>query len=187
MKNTVVRVGAFGVLVAIILSTAAFSVRAGDSTQGVQKKEQIDQSNNQQRLLERQPAPQLDYSVERQNLIDRMKRMNDANLVGYIYLLSDTGEVVASYVTKGKATSMKAYLTSYDMLVYGNGSLCASGSSGNCYNVESPDYDGAYGDDPDGIFFFTDTGAMVEWTGKYVWTDQPLTIKTPVSLVREVK
>lgn len=173
------------VIIVIILSTNAFRVWAGDPTTGVQKQEQLQQESNQKKLITKQPAPQLDYSAERQNLIERLKRGNDANLLGYIYLMADTGQVIASYVTKGKATSMGAYLTSYDALVNKNGELCNYGES--CYQVESPDFDGAYGKDPDGIFFFTDTGAMVEWSGRYIWTDQPLTIKTPVSLERQVQ
>jgi hypothetical protein len=152
-----------------------------------QRTEQLNQAKNQSQLVKTQPAPNVNYSVGRQNLIDRMNRMNDKNLVGYIYLLADTGTVVTSYVTKGRPTSMQQYLTSYDMLVYGNGEVCTAGSSGDCYNVESPDYDGTYGYAPEGIFFFTDTGAMVEWTGKYVWTDQPLTVRTQPTLVRKVK
>lgn len=156
---------------------------------GTQGQEQIKQDKNQAKLTEVQPLPEIPYSANRQNLIDRMKRMNDKNLVGYVYLLSDTGQVVSSYVTKGRVTSMQQYLTSYDAIVNSKGELCAKydGTSAGCYTVESPDLDGTYGYHPEGIFFFTDTGAMVEWAGKYVWTDQPLSVRTPVSLVRTVK
>lgn len=174
-------------LLALGLIIPVTGVFAGNpSSSSVQKQEQVAQSDNQKRLIQSQPAPQLDYSVERQNLIERMKRANDRNLVGYIYLMSDTGQVIASYVTQGKATDMGAYLTSYDVLISASGELCGTLSS-NCYAVESPDFDGAYGEDPEGVFFFTDTGAMVEWSGRYVWTDQPMTIKTPVSLTREIQ
>jgi predicted small secreted protein len=172
-----------------VIAILAITVVGCTTTQGVQGKEQQQQYNNQEKLAETQPAPNVDFSVGRQNLIDRMNRMNDKNLVGYIYLLSDTGQVITSYVTKGRVTSMQQYLTSYDMLVDYKGRLCGTPEaySGVCYAVESPDFDGTYGYHPEGIFFFTDTGAMVEWTGKYVWTDQPLSIKTPVSLTRQVK
>lgn len=188
LKESSIRAIGVFVLIALLLSTSAFVVFAGDPTTGVQKQEQIKQEENQKRLIERQPAPQLDYSVERENLIERMKRQNDPALVGYIYLLADTGQVIATYVTKSKPTSMGAYLTSYDVLIDRTGKLCSNSSlTTDCYTVESPDYDGAYGTDPDGIFFFTDTGAMVEWSGRYVWTDQPLIVKTPVSLERQVQ
>jgi hypothetical protein len=174
------------IVVTGLLLTLPFLLMGCVADDGVQKSEQRNQMENQKSLVESQPAETLSYSVERQNLIERMKRLNDRNLVGYVYLLSDTGQVIASYVTKGKVSSLGSYLTGGETLVDKSGGLCDY-NDGDCYTVESPDYDGSYGGNPEGIFFFTDTGAMVEWAGRYVWTDQPLTIKTPVSLVRTVK
>ena len=63
-----------------------------------------------------------------------------------------------------------------------------SGSSTSCYQVvESPDQDGSYGTNGDGVFFFTTEGAYVEWRGDYMVSDFPLKLSTPPALVRELK
>jgi hypothetical protein len=83
-----------------------------------------------------------------------------------------------------------------DKLVNGDGEKCkdhAIGmSSGGytympCYPVEAPDLDGTYGENVDGIFFFTTEGAYVEWKGEYLMSDQPLKLTTQPELFREVK
>lgn len=175
---------------AALIPIVAIVLAGCTTSQGVQNIEQVDQAQNQEDLVKAQPAPRLDYSAERDVLIRRLKELNDKNLIGYVYLMSDTGQVIASYVTQGKVSSLNSYLTSSDVLINASGEVCSHSftkDASGCVVVEAPDYDGSYGHNPDGIFFFTDTGALVEWSGRYVWTDQPLAIKTPVSLVREVK
>jgi hypothetical protein len=187
MKNSIVYRSIAVVMALVFVAVMVMpKINAGSPDPGVQKQEQVNQLENQKRLVASQPAPQLDYSVERQNLAERMKRLNDRNLIGYIYLTSLDGKIVASYVTKGKVTSLNSYLTGSQTLINRFGNVCGAENS-DCWAVESPDYDGSYGENPQGIFFFTDTGAMVEWSGTYIWTDQPLSVKTPVSLVREIK
>jgi hypothetical protein len=190
MRNLILKLIALALLIgfALVVLIRPELTNAGNPTQGVQSQEQEAQVKNQSTLFKTQPLPSLDYSVERQNLIERMKRLNDRNLIGYIYLMSDTGQTVASYVTKGKVSSLTSYLTGGEILVDWKGRPCSDWATGStCYAVESPDMDGSYGNNPDGIFFFTDTGAMVEWTGPYVWTDQPLSVRGAVTLYRKIK
>lgn len=138
--------------------------------------------NNQQRLMTAIPSPQLQTSLERQNLVERLERLNQQNMSGFIYLLS-YGRVVASYPIRGKVTSLNAYLMA--------GEAPQRFSVGGGYEtimVEQPDYDGAYGENDGGIFFFTaDTGAYVEWAGDYLFSDQPLKLNQEPMMVREVK
>jgi Tfp pilus assembly protein PilP len=58
-------------------------------------------AQNQQTLEEKQPAPTMTYSLERQNQIKRAQHINDPNRIGYLYELSDDGKVVNYYVIKG--------------------------------------------------------------------------------------
>jgi hypothetical protein len=55
-----------------------------------------------------------------------------------------------------------------------------------CYVVNAPDLDGTYGENVEGIFFFTTEGAYVEWKGEYMMSDQPLKLSTPPELVRQI-
>jgi hypothetical protein len=140
--------------------------------------------NNQIRLQTAQPAPRIDVSIERRNLIERLKRLNTENMNGYIYLLS-MGRVVAQYPTNGKPTSLNAYLMAGEAPQNDQNASLDNRAS---IMVEQPDYDGAYGQNTDGIFFFTaDSNAYVEWHGDYIFSDQPLSLNGQPLMTREVK
>ena len=49
--------------------------------------------------------------------------------------------------------------------------------------VNSPDLDGSYGDNPKGIFFYTDKDEYKEWTGDYHYSDTPMNMAQPPELV----
>lgn len=141
---------------------------------------------NQQRLQTVIPAPQLQTSLERKNLVERLERVNQQNMSGFIYLLSQ-GHVVASYAVRGKVTSLNSYLQAEQALTYD--SKCSGRGEGYCAGqlVEQPDYDGAYGKNDDGVFFFTaDSNAYVEWHGEYLFSDQPLKLNQEPLMVRQV-
>lgn len=139
--------------------------------------------NNQKHLVETQPAKTVEKSLERENLNRRLEFMNDANRVGYVYLLADTGQVISEYVIKGKPSSLNSMITQTEQI------RCKFPSSADkgCSAVSSPDMDGSYGANPDGIFFFTTDNNYVEWSGRYIYSSQKLNINTPVSLTRTVQ
>ncbi|MHB8600889.1 MAG: hypothetical protein ACYDER_29315 [Ktedonobacteraceae bacterium] len=179
-------------LVAIVLAstTAAVAIphiahagNPGVSTpsNGTQNQEQVLSENNQKTLDTNQPAPQLTTSLERANLIKKLEFTNNANQLGYVYLLALNGNVIASYTIKGKVSSLNSLLTTPSQL-----QACDSNGS-SCAVTQSPDLDGSYGVNPNGIFFFTTTGAYVEWSGTYIYSSQPLNITTPVSLTEQVR
>lgn len=129
---------------------------------------------NQQRLVAATPLPALTQSLERQNLTRRLQRVNQAHLTSYIYLISQTGKVMAFYTVDGKVTSLNSYLTPETRPArYGEGVA----------EIEVPDLDGAYGKNSDGVFFFTTEGVYVEWHGDYLWSDQPLKLSQPPELI----
>lgn len=138
---------------------------------------------NQQRLMTAIPAPVLDTSLERQNLVERLKRINQQNMSCYIYLLS-YGRVVASYPIRGKVTSLNAYLMAGEAP---QNDPVGTMDGRQSLMIEQPDYDGAYGKNADGIFFFTaDSNAYVEWAGQYLFSDQPLRLNQEPLMVRSV-
>jgi hypothetical protein len=167
-----------------ILGVAMAALLAGcePSTPDTATKNAVSVEQNQQRLQNVIPAPALQTSIERKNLVKRLERLNTENMAGYIYLIS-RGSVVSFYPIAGKPTSLNAYLMAGERVI--------RPYSGDCcgpLTVEQPDYDGAYGKNADGIFFFTaDTDAYVEWYGEYLFSDQPLRLSQQPLMVREVK
>ena len=134
----------------------------------------------------------IDYSLERYNLIKRAYWVNGqrekANTLpcaiekplGYIVLFTESGSVVGTFVVDGKVSSLNSYLTpdsEYYELVY-NGSYTQE-------NRWIPDVDGSYGDNDNGIFFFTTDGKYIEWTGTYLYSDIPFIVDDPILKVGE--
>ena len=144
-------------------------------------------------LTARQPTPtDIDFSLERYNLIRRAywvngQREKAAAVVckvekplGYIVLFSGNA-VVGSFIVDGKVSSLNSYLTpdsEYYDFVY-NGTTYTYG------NNWLADVDGSYGENDNGIFFFTPDGKYIEWTGEYLYSDIPFTVNDPVVTVKE--
>ena len=132
-------------------------------------------------LQKNQPTPtDLEYSLERYNLIRRAYWVNGqrekANALpceiqkplGYIVLFTEAGGIIGSFVVDGKVSSLNSYLTP-DSEEY-----AAS------YSEWLADVDGSYGENDNGIFFFTVDGKYVEWTGTYLYSDIPFIVDDPV-------
>lgn len=149
---------------------------------------EVEQSNAIQKdLVAAVPIPQLTTSMERVNIARRAQLFNSEDKISYIYLVN-YGKVMAFYTVKGKVSSLRSYMSPVEKLVNAEGDPCTYDSSESfCYVVEAPDIDGAYGQNADGIFFFTTEGAYVEWKGDYMMSDQPLRLTTQPELVRQVQ
>lgn len=141
------------------------------------------------KLADNQPTPtDIDYSLERYNLIKRAYWVNGmrdkANSLaspiadmplGYIVLFTESGDVIGQFTVDGKVTSLNSYLTpdsEYYELVYG-GDYSKT-------NNWMPDVDGSYGENDQGIFFFTTDGKYIEWTGTYLYSDIPFNVESTV-------
>lgn len=127
------------------------------------------------------------FSLERYNLIRRaywVNGMREKALsmpckvnkpIGYIVLVTGNGSILGAFIVDGKLSSLKSYLTpiseAYET-VYGGGSRYV--------NNWLSDVDGCYGDNDDGVFFFTPDGKYIEWKGAYLYSDIPFTVKDPV-------
>lgn len=141
-----------------------------------------------------QPTPtDIGYSLERYNLIRRAywingQREKAINLpceivkpLGYVILFTASGSVVGRFIVDGKVTCLNTYLTPLSEYYEKNG----SSSSGTYRNEWMPDVDGCFGENIDGIFFFTTDGRYVEWTGDYIYSDIPFLIDDPILHIGE--
>lgn len=179
--EVLVTLAIIGILAAVIVAAI------GPETPPAPKNELQAANEVQQGLATAVPVPQLTGSSERANVAKRAELFNTEGKVTYIYLLS-YGKVMAFYTVSGKVSSLRSYMTPVEKLVKGNGEPCTKWTTaGECYVIESADIDGTYGENVDGIFFFTTEGAYVEWRGEYMVSDQPLKLTTPPALVREVQ
>lgn len=142
-------------------------------------------------LAEKQPTPtDINYSLERYNLIRRAYWVNGqrekANALmceiekplGYIALFTDNGMSVGKFIVDGKVSSLNSFLTPdsewYEQEYWGDG------DSYNGANDWLADVDGSYGENDNGIFFFTPDGKYVEWTGTYLYSDIPFELKDSI-------
>ena len=148
------------------------------------------------KLASNQPTPtDIDYSLERYNLIKRAYWVNGqrekANTLpceiekplGYIVLFTESGSTIGSFVVDGKVSSLNSFLTpdsEYYEQEYGD-----NGYSYGDGNDWLPDIDGSYGENDNGIFFFTTDGKYIEWTGTYLYSDIPFTVEEPILKVGE--
>jgi hypothetical protein len=160
------------------------------STQGIEMKKQ---EETQKSLTESVPVPKITKSTTREALSKRAQLFDANNKITYIYLIN-YGKVMAFFTVQGQAVSLRSYLTPMETIVDYNGNVCSGDSYNNCYSagyggivVQAPDLDGTYGDNPDGIFFFTTEGAYVEWKGDYMVSDQPLKLTQQPELIREIE
>lgn len=176
-------------LIVVLAGVGLAACETGTSTYQTESKQLQD---NQTKLTQAVPIPQLQTSQERLNISRRAQLFDNENKISYIYLLS-YGKVMAFYTVKGKVSSLRSYMTPQEQLVNQYGVPCVAATqqdTPNCLSnanlVQAPDVDGSYGDNVNGVFFFTAEGAYVEWKGDYMMSDQPLQLSTPPELVRNI-
>lgn len=178
----------------IILIIAMFAVcMSGCETEyTATEMDTIETLNVMNKLQGNQPTPtDIDYSLERYNLIRRAYWVNGmrekANMLpcevekplGYIVLFTEGGGIVGSFIVDGKVSSLNSFLTPDSMYYEVVGTYMNDGSSG-LENEWLADVDGSYGNNDNGIFFFTPDGKYVEWTGIYLYSDIPMIVEEPV-------
>lgn len=177
-----IRIAAVICALCIILCLTGCSEPSGSYTDNINTKE------NANRLQDNQPTPtDIEYSLERYNLTRRAYWVNGqrekANALvcpiekplGYVILLTESGSVVGKFTVDGKVSSLNSFLTP-DSEYY----------SCNATNKWLADVDGSYGENDNGIFFFTPDGKYVEWSGIYLYSDIPFEVDAPVVNYTEV-
>lgn len=153
---------ALAAVAALALTNAACS----DVKPSARQQEKAAAEASQQKLMQSAPIPILPISQERNNLVKRATRINVQNLSSCVILFTPSGAVVGKFAVNGKVSSLNSYLLPGDVVV---------GYQSAPAVIESPDIDGAYGKNADGVFFFDAvTDAYIEWGGPYFWSDQCL-------------
>lgn len=169
----------------ILIFTFIVAMFAGCSEVTATEQNKIDTEKAAEILLSNQATPtDIEYSLERFNLTKRAYWVNGmyekANAVpcpverpiGYIACLSASGAVVYTGTVDGKVSSLNSYLSPDSEYYERNNSS---------YNNEwLADVDGSYGTNVDGVFWFTVDGHYKEWTGDYLYGDEPYEFEDPV-------
>ena len=171
------------VLVTILLVvTCVFLCSCDDSTINTYKDISSTQSVASN-LAEKQPTPtDIQYSLERYNLIRRAYWVNGMRerartlpcpipdvLMGYVVLLTESGGVVGRFEVDGKVSSLNSFLTPDTTRLLNSASA-----------EWVADVDGSYGENDNGIFFFTPDDRYIEWSGIYLYSDIPFEVDNPV-------
>uniref|UniRef100_A0A8R1EPK5 Uncharacterized protein n=1 Tax=Caenorhabditis japonica TaxID=281687 RepID=A0A8R1EPK5_CAEJA len=102
-------------------------------------------------------VPQMDASLERQNIVDRIKAFNDPSKLMWLYVISE-GNIIDRVPVRGKVTNGNKRLTSTETF-----SKAYQGGYNNDVIVEAPDEVGVFGNAGDFIFWFDPS----ERTGPY--------------------
>ena len=127
-------------------------------------------------LVNQQTPTDLEFSLERYNLIKRAYWVNGQRQkaesvtcnvekpIGYITLIIGN-KVLYQYTVDGKISSLNSYLSA-DSEAYTSS-----------YTTDwLADVDGSYGTNVDGIFWFDCDGVYHEWNGIYHYSDIPMDI-----------
>lgn len=122
--------------------------------------------NEQAKIAER-AANNIKFSAnaEIENITKRLQLTSDPGLLGYVVLLNESGQPILYTAVKGKITSGSKRLTKpyeYD-------------NSNGAYNqVESPSDEGTYGSSNPYIYFWSESGQYIQWSGHYLYSDKPI-------------
>jgi hypothetical protein len=140
-------------------------------------------------LIRNQPSPtDFDYSLERYNLIKRAYWVNGERdkaralpcpikdmPLGYVVLLTNNGAVIGQFTVAGKITALSKWLSP----------TSEKYSMGSGYNNWLADESGTYGDELDGIFFFTaGDDQYIQYSGNYLYSDVPFLFDAPILKVQ---
>lgn len=167
-----------------VLSGCVEATASNGTTQNIQDTQMV----TGELTATQQTPTDINYSLERYNLIRRAYWVNGQREkadtlvcqvekpLGYIVLFAGN-TVVGRFVVDGKVSSLNSFLSpNYVEKCYVGGYVI---------NTELADVDGSYGENDNGIFFFTPDGKYVEWTGEYLYSDIPFEVDSPVVTYQE--
>jgi len=151
-------------LAALLLACMLMGTDDCDSEADRQAGRKIENANT---LMERQPAPEINYSMDRFLLSERLARFNDPNKMTYLYVILPDGSWLQVTIV-GKLASTSKRLTSPDQY---------SGASG--YHFQAPDEMATYGSSEPAKVGMTTLGSLLEIGGflAYLYSEAPLTFK----------
>lgn len=187
MNNTIKKLTTITIAFASILALAA----CGEMDTTTSREDTEATMKLADKFSDSQSTPtDIDYSLERYNLIRRAYWVNGQREkavqlpskiekpMGYILLMNGNA-VVGTFTVDGKVSSLNSFLTPdseyYEIL---------GDNTTKKYNKWLPDVDGSYGENDNGIFFFTPDGKYIEWTGEYMYSDIPFDVSEPIVNVK---
>lgn len=106
-------------------------------------------------------------TLEKKNLERKIKLDEDANRIGYVYIMS-FGKFVGYYTIRGKISSNGSQVEPETQIE------CPYSTSAGCVTIDGPQDDGTFGEGDPGIFFFTTEDVMVVTSLDYVYSSQPV-------------
>lgn len=128
-------------------------------------------------LVQNDTLPQITRSLERENIKRRVEFINQPDRVGYLYVLSDQGQLIQEVQVNGKISSLNSFLTPMEE-VYRS-------THGNL-TLEAADVDGTWGENDGGVFWFTPDGVYQEWNGLYLYSSERMSFDIKPILMETV-
>lgn len=142
-------------------------------------------AKNQNVLETKLPIPEMDYSNNRANIIKKLNTFGkDPNKVSFIYCFTPSGQLILFASVKGCVTNLSAYAVPDDQIIDHTTSVNVPNSS---QVVQSPDADGTYGTNGEGIYWFDTEGIYHEWNGLYMVVDQSVKLNVQPMMVMNVE
>lgn len=118
--------------------------------------------------------------LERRLLKENLLRQNDPKRLAYVTLLTDQGQIVATYPIQGMVFNLNSQMTTTQQ------AECHSSDCGSAVALDSIGDNGTFGDEPHSIGFFTTNGVEIKWSGIYLESDAPLDLKSKPLLTYDV-
>lgn len=144
------------------------------------EQQSLQNEENVKDLIVRMELPKLTRSLDFENVKQRLEYLNQANNIGYLYLLTGNGQLIKEVQVLGKVTSLNTYITPMEEFKAPKG---YNDTGSYAQLVSAPDLDGTYGENVSGIFWFTPDGVYQEWTGLYLFSAERLSFTTQPLLV----
>jgi hypothetical protein len=164
-------------MVAFVTLIAAPIFADGQQEPSSMDKGQTAKETQLQKLIKKVPVPDLTAAQEREMIARRALLFNTDHKIGYVYVfIAGSSTPLGYYVTNGKVASLNSFLVPQQ-------TVANYGEHGGAVVLEDADIDGTYGNNIEGVFFFTDNNIYVEIPTNgcmgYLYADQPLPIRVP--------
>jgi hypothetical protein len=118
---------------------------------------------------------QFNANAEIDNIRRRLELTSNPNLLGYIILLNDAGQPIIYEGVRGKVTSGGKRLNPADRVERNN-----SGGQYTNYAFQvraAPSDEGTHGSSAPYIFYWNADGTYRQWSGAYLYSDQPIRLR----------
>lgn len=155
------RLMAIAIVAIATLTLAACDLDGAQTTRG-QQAEKSKQAAESIRFLE---------NAEIDNVKKRLQLTADPGKLGFIVLLNQAGQPILYEGVKGKVTSGGKRLTEPDR------ASAAWGGGQNTVVRNAPSDEGTWGHSGDYVFYWNVDGVYRQWSGGYLYTDQPIRLR----------